>query len=175
MRKALSCHITKHTGAGELGTHSTAAFWPQIKIMYFQLSRWKAAGQSWMCSPEMVHCVHSTHCLRTVTAYGSHDVQQSDIPCPLQGHGWADSKWGWLHCTQGSAHSNCNQGMKQRKGKQRRRKTSLLDAQEATSKNGKNHPALLLKDWVINISVFQGNSKYENCSGFPCPGQGGWN
>lgn len=38
------------------------------------------------------------------------------------------------------------EGMKQGKGNQRRRKTSVLDAQEATSKNGKNPTALSLKD-----------------------------
>lgn len=35
--------------------------WPQIKITYFQLSSWKAAGLSWICSPEMVHCLHTKY------------------------------------------------------------------------------------------------------------------
>lgn len=72
----------------------------------------------------------------------------SKVTFPAQSRGTAGLTQSEGDCTAHEAQltATAMEGIKQRKDKQRRRKTSLLDAQEATSKNGKNHPALLLKD-----------------------------
>ena len=58
----------------------------------------------------------------------------------------------WLTQSEGDCTANKPQltetameGMQQERGKQRRRKTSLLDTREVTSKNGKKPPALLIQ------------------------------